>query len=164
MERFNSHFTLRPWKSGGDKIIVMGQIAGDMSLGGKDLTEFYETAARELKAHKMPVFFRPHPHINAHRRNFNPKIPVIDGALEAILEQAALVVTYNSNSAVDAVINGVPAMSFDEGSMAYGVTSHDFKSIIRPERDAWAARLAYCQMTPQEVEAGEWVHRFFQGS
>lgn len=164
LERFQKHFTLKPWKTGGDKIIIMGQIYRDASLNGKDLTSWYEQIVRDLeKAHGLPVFFRDHPHVSATRRNFNPRIARFKGTLEDALAQAACVVTYNSNTAVDAVVNGVPAMSFDEGSMAYAVTSHDATKIIRPDRDAWAARLAWCQMTPAELASGDWVERFFAG-
>lgn len=162
LERFQKYFTLKPWKTGGDKIIIMGQVRGDASLRGKDLTGWYESIAKELEeAHGVPVFFRGHPKANTVRKNFLPRIPAFKGTFEDALEQALCVVSFNSNAAVDAVVAGVPAMSFDKGSMAYDVTSHDVRGIICPDREEWAARLAWCQMRPHEIESGEWVERFF---
>lgn len=162
-KRFEDNFEpLAPWKNGGDYILLAGQIIGDMSLQGKDLTKFYEEAADKLgKIHRLPVFFRPHPHVKGARRNFEPRLNALGGTLEEAIDNAALVVTWNSNTGVDAVTRGVPAMSFDKGSMAYGVTSHDFSdSIKKPDRTAWAARLAHCQFTPDEIDEGEWWERY----
>lgn len=162
-ERFEKNFApLTPWKTGGKYVLIAGQIIGDMSLQGKDLTKFYEEAAEKLgKIHGLPVYFRPHPHVKDARQNFRPQIPALGGTLDEAMDGAALVVTWNSNTAVDAAVNGVPAMSFDKGSMAWGVTSHDFSdSIKRPDRMAWAARLAHCQFTREEIAAGEWWARY----
>lgn len=155
-EKFERHFELKPWRTDGEIIIIMGQVRGDASLRGSDLTSFYEVAAKRLTAaHKKPVFFRPHPAGN----NFAPNIPVIDGDLQQCLKQAALVVTFNSNSAVDAVINGIPAIAFDKGSMAWDVTSHTVEEITRPDREQWAHALAHCQYSPDEIKSGAYWER-----
>ena len=162
-DRFRKNFgELNPWKEDGKYILVMGQIAGDASLGRVDLTSWYEMIAKTLKEkYGKPVFFRPHPHTKPGKKNFMPKIPVHSVPLQEALDEAFAVVTYNSNSAVDAVISGIPAWSFDEGSMAYAVTSHDVHVVVRPEREEWAARLAHCQWSLDELVSGEWVDRLF---
>lgn len=158
--RFSDNFApLAPWREDGEYILIMGQVPGDMSLAGRDLTSFYEDAADKLsKKYGKPAFFRPHPHGSG--RNFRPKIEALSGELEAALEKAFLVVTYNSNSAVDAVIRGIPAFSADRGSMAWAVTSHNFDDkLARPDRTEWAIRLAHCQWTPEEIARGDYWGR-----
>jgi hypothetical protein len=157
MDRFNSYFELKPWKSDGNKIIIMGQIIGDMSLDGMNLTHFYNDVYRKLKCHNKEILFRPHPHANNGRRNFKPNIPHSKGTLEEDLSDAYMVVTYNSNSAVDAVLNGIPALSYDMGSMAYNVTGHSHNARVTPQREAWAAKLAYCQWHGAEIENGDFL-------
>lgn len=158
-ERFTNNFSLKPWKKDGDIIVIMGQLRGDMSLRGIDLTAFYEKKAAELEAlYRKKVFFRPHP--ARPEANFRPNIPVIDGNLEDVLTASFLVVTYNSNSGVDAVVSGIPALSFDKGSMAYNVTGHSVRDRITPEREHWAYKLAHCQWTPEEIKNGDYWDRF----
>lgn len=161
--RFKHNFgEIKPWKKDGDLIVIMGQIVGDMSLGGKDLTVWYENIARAMALHhNKKVVFRPHPHVSHNRRNFKPNIDIFDGTLHQALDRAYMVVTYNSNAGVDAVLNGIPSYSADIGSMAYDVTSHEICDRIMPDRKDWAARLAHCQWTAQEIANGDWVKRFF---
>jgi hypothetical protein len=71
-------------------------------------------------------------------------------------------VTFNSNSGVEALIDGVPAFCADVGSMIYKIGNRSLISIDvpnRPEREQWLADLAYCQWTLPEMESGEaWAH------
>lgn len=162
--RFNQNFTLKPWRDDGKYIIIMGQINGDMSLMGKDLTRFYEQLARDLaEKYQKPVFFRPHPMAKPGRMNFRPEIPCIAGTLEENLRDAYLVAGFNSNSGVDAVVNGIPSLSFDVGSMAYEVTGHEGHDRIKPDRKNWAAKLAWCQWSPEEIMNASYWDRLSAG-
>ena len=81
--------------------------------------------------------------------------PVIGGTLTEAIGNAAWVVTYNSNSAVDAVLAGVPSVSCDVGSMAWDVTGHDVAvKPPSPDRKEWAAKMAWAQWTDDEIESG----------
>lgn len=65
------------------------------------------------------------------------------------------VITWNSNTAVEAVIAGVPAVAVDRGSMAWDVSGRDVNAAPpRPDRRAWADRLTWCQWTAQELADG----------
>lgn len=159
-DRFEQNFTMKPWRHNGDLIVVMGQVPGDMSLRGRDLTEFYTDAGKRLAAiHKKEVVFRPHPVGVERGCNFRPRLKHVYGDLQETLDKAFMVVTFNSNAGVDAVINGIPALSFDKGSMAYEVTGHKFSDRITPDREDWAARLAHCQWTPDEITNGDYWER-----
>lgn len=144
--RFRSMgLALAPWQSGGDYVLIVGQVPGDAALHGKDLRGWYADQAR--KSCGLPVRFRPHP--LAHKRG--PVWPVpgttMDrGTLADALAGAAVVVTYNSNAGVDAVVAGRRATCDDEGSMIWG---------LRPEdRERWAHRLAWKQWSLDEIRSG----------
>lgn len=107
------------------------------------------------------IIFRPHP---------LAKMPPIHGLdystcpIKEDLDRAYSVVTFNSNTAVEAVMDGIPSFSFDVGSMAYEVTSHNLNTLETPlvfDRQQWANNLAYAQWTLDEMKKGEaWEHLF----
>jgi len=74
--------------------------------------------------------------------------------LAEALAETRSVVTFNSNSGVDAVLSGVPAVTMDRGAMAWDVTGHMPAEIVRPDRTAWAHALAWKQWTKDELESG----------
>ena len=157
-ERYFSHL-MRPWSSGAGVALLVGQVPGDAALGDLDLTRWLRDTAAALKTRGWQVIFRPHP--NA------PDVPCPNGAemspglLADDLSRATLCVTYNSNTGVDAMLAGVPTVAMDEGSMAWPVAMHDIPESVlhRPDRTAWAQRLAWCQWTVEEIAAGDvWGH------
>lgn len=160
-QRFQSQFQLQPWSEGEKSyIVITGQVPGDSSLNGKDLTIWYEKLAKSLeKHHKLPVYFKHHPACYRQNRFFYPNLPVYQDSIETACKEARLIATWNSNSAVDAIIAGCPALTFDEGSMAWDVTSHDITKLIYPCRTSWAIRLSHCQWSKAELKAGLFWNR-----
>lgn len=158
-ERFRFHHGHRaqPWKDGGDYVLLIGQVPGDMSLAGKDLRKWYADTASEAREHYgLPVVFRQHP--VALERGLFMEVPGVEqdaGDLGSALESAAVVVTWNSNTAVDAVLAGVPAITYDRGSVAWEVTGHAIGAEQKPDREDWLARLAWKQWTLAEMASGE---------
>lgn len=155
--RFAEHFEMKPWKDGGDYVLIMGQVPGDASLQGKDMLPWYSSAAAEAyQKYGMPVKFRPHPLALKKGHRQQPRGAEISvGPLDDALRGAAVVITYNSNSGVDSVLAGVPTLSFDCGSMAYDVTGHLIGELIKPDRERWASDLAWKQWQLSEIESGE---------
>ena len=161
--RFREHHgTLRPWASvDGDYVLIVGQVPGDASLRGLDLLPWYGERAREAH-HKYgkPVLFREHP--EARKRGFDRRPAYTESApcepLEQALRKAHLVVTYNSNTGVDAIIAGVPCVAWDAGSMVYGLVPKNVGMRVMPDRTAWAERLAWTQWTLTEIARGSPFH------
>lgn len=165
--RFETHHgeLLRPWRSGGDYVLIIGQVPGDAALGGRDLRGWYaEQAKRAALEYHLPVIFRPHP--LAPRRG--PVYPVPGtiqhkGPLSEALARAAVVVTYNSNTAVESVLAGVPTIAMDRGSMAYEVCAHAIgETLITPDRRAWAHALAWKQWRLEEIASGAALEHVLQ--
>lgn len=159
--RFDYNFgdLMRPWRiSGGEYVVVMGQVPGDSQLSGLNFNEWAAFVIDKLRGKTaMEIVFRPHP-FTPDERPGNAR--VIWGTLADVLGKAAAVVTYNSNSGVDAVLAGVPTVAVDAGSMAWPVADHELTA--EPQihvRNEWAYRLAWCQWTFGEIADGTaWEH------
>lgn len=147
--RFNANHAelLKPWQPEGDYALIMGQVPGDASLQGLDLGPWYAEQARLMTDMGVPAFFRPHP--QAHMRGAVAKVPgapVLPGGMASALEGATVVITYNSNSGVDALLAGKSVTAADEGSMIWNAKSMS--------REQWAHRLAWRQWSMEEITTG----------
>lgn len=160
--RFREHFghLMQPWRpvGSGDYVLLVGQVPGDMSLRGRDLNPWYARVAEVAQdTYGLPVVFRPHPQAAklGHRTPNVPRTTLSTRTLAEDLAGAAACLTWNSNTAVESVLAGVPTVSMCKGSMAYDVTGHVIGDMLRPDRDEWAARLAWCQWLPEEIAEGK---------
>ena len=154
-ERHHAHL-LKPWSHRRDGyVLLIGQVPGDMSITRADIDGWYRRTAAELKSGGWDVRFRPHP-VAVHRGHSCavPGVPTIGGDLASALEGAGVVATFNSNTAVDAVLSGVPTIAMDRGSMAWDITGHTPGKIVTPDRMTWAHRLAWCQYSRDELASG----------
>lgn len=155
-QRFEKNFRLAPWKDGGAYVLLIGQVPGDASLGGVNLARWYDETAEKAKVYGLPVRFRQHP--MALQRSIVQRVngaESMNGTLDNALAGAAVCVTYNSNTAVDAVIAGVPTVAADGGTMAAEVCAKKLGELAKPDRTRWANRLAWCQWTMDEIKSGE---------
>lgn len=150
--------TVKPWRDGGDYALVIGQVPHDASLRGTDVYEWAAKVCQQAKAIYGRVVFRPHP-LDRHKRKVKGA-EYQDGTLEDAFSGAACVITYCSNTAVDAVMQGIPAVSYDSMSMAYEVSSHRVEDpLVLADRNDWGRKLAYCQWLPEEIASGAaWAH------
>jgi hypothetical protein len=143
------------------RALIMGQVPGDASIAGVDVDSWYQAQALEL--HQLgwtDVAFRHHP-VRTTERPPRGCVHVPGSVpLAEALRGVDLVVTYNSNSAVDAVLRGIPAVAADEGSMARAVTTRSVREAPwTGDRRSWAAQLAWCQWLPEELSSGAfWEH------
>lgn len=151
---------LKPWRGvSGSYVLVMGQVPGDASLAGIDIFSWYTDTVALLRRAGHEVRFRYHP--LAVRARAIPGTITARGSLEDAFAGAKWVVTYNSNSAVDAILAGIPTITTDIGSMAWSVTEHHPCQITQdePDRETWLNDLAWCQWSPEEIRNGDfWDH------
>jgi hypothetical protein len=152
--RWDRHFAhlMQPWQARPEGYaLIMEQVPGDTAVTNVDLPHFYQRARLALQDH-MPVKQRPHPNVSP--RNGQVAIDAARGSLAQDLAGARCVVTWNSNSGVDAVLAGVPTIAMDKGSMAWAVAGHALEIPPTPDRSAWAHRLAWCQWSKDELASG----------
>lgn len=155
---------LKPWRSTGENVILCGQVPWDASVQALDMLAWLPDTAQALRARtQRKIIYRPHPAAREHP-------PHVDGCetstrpLAEDLAEAHCVVCYNSNSAVEAIINGVPAIVLGNGAMSEAVAERSLDNVEQPctpDRRRWAHELAYCQWQPQEMADGSaWRHLF----
>lgn len=157
---------LKPWSERGAEAyaLLIGQVPGDASLYG--LTEGFQEWAKKTTLHLLSkgycVRYRPHPLVRRSGFHFCPQhaSPSYSESIQDDFRGAALCVTYNSTSGVEAVLSGVPTVTMDEGAMAWPVASHSIaEPIVRPDREKWCHDLAWTQWSLEEIASGEaWSH------
>jgi hypothetical protein len=148
---------LRKWAPSGSYGLVIGQVVGDMSVAGVDLPNWYASAAREIQSLGLDARFRPHPVAIEHGEPANvPGTQTTFRSLAEDLADAAVVVTFNSNTGVDAMLAGKPTCVFDAGSMAWPVAVRNCVSIQDEPMDRlpWAESLAWGQFSLDEIRSG----------
>ncbi|MCH7573612.1 MAG: hypothetical protein IIA59_00645 [Candidatus Marinimicrobia bacterium] len=147
-----------------DYVLVIGQMPGDNSLSGMDIDQWRRDVVAQLsEITDRRIVYRPHPN--------DPRIALgevgvsyLGGDLEPALAGAAVVVTYNSGTGVDAVLAGVPVITLDERSHAWPVAGHDLQAVadlaaLKFDRKQWLNDLAYTQWSKAEIISGAaWEH------
>ncbi len=157
--RFLSLFEsrLKPWRNGSaGYALIIGQVFGDAQIQGVDIHAWYRKVGISLYRAGWDVCFRQHP-VETERGARLPDLPfakVVNGSLDDALAGAGIVVCYNSNTAVDSVLAGVPVHVEDKGSMVYDLGSHDL-SIIKPDRERRLSQIANLQWSVDELASGE---------
>ena len=155
--------SLKPWRKDGKHVLLCGQVPWDASVEScHDYLGWLQYISGQIRYHtKREVRFRPHP--------LAPVSPLVGCTHSTVpiqedLKDCWAVVTYNSNSSVEAVLDGVPAFTFDAGAMAKDVASQWLQELERPympARESWLNDLAYCQWTVEEFKEGAaWRHLF----
>ena len=175
----NGYTTNINWNNTGEYILICIQKVGDASLRGADIFDWtYRTVEEIRKYTKRKIIIRPHP---LYRKNLkheelketvkqfvavewqdndltkNTWIPITEQ-----IKNAWCVVTFSSGAGIDAVLNGIPTIACDPGSMVSELTSHSLNRIESPycgDIKTWANKIAYCQWNIDEFESGEcWQH------
>lgn len=132
------------WVSGGEYILVLGQIPWDTSVQHIDYSRWLCDTIDVLRKTESLIVLRNH-----------PLLPVPFGPFEGVymsgssltedLASASDVITFNSTSAVDASLVGVPVFAADSKCMACGGDQ---------DRKQWAHDIAYTQWKLREMEKG----------
>ena len=132
-----------PWRRGGENVVLCGQTE-PYSPHYNSIEEWYFRV-------KNATHFRGHP------AGTNPTgLP--SWRFWFGINRA---VTLNSSVGVEAVLQGVPTVTMDEGAMAWDVTGHNPDESYTPERKDWLRWLAWTQWHYDEIAAGEPIRHLF---
>ena len=143
---------LQPWREG-TGIMVAGQVTRDASVQHHDHAEWIRNMLKRFPNaiyREHPLQGHPVPNVGSNKRCTCPNI-----VRAAENHDIGKLITFNSNTAVEAVISGVPTISMDEGSMVWGITNHNpSKPPLCPTvaREQWFNDLAYAQWRPKEFK------------
>lgn len=162
-------------------ILLLLQLPGDASLRGQKLSEWFVDTIKEIRSYTdRNIFVRLHPAMSDKGRAefFSEIYPLFfenykniywnDGVTRTLaldLAESGICVSYSSGSSVDAVLNGVPCITIDEGNLAYPISSHRLEHIDSPklaspeEVQQWLNYLANSQWSEPEMLNGVvWNH------
>ncbi len=128
-------------------VLVCDQHPGDSCSPGN--RSWWREIDQQAQKAGLRVVYRPHPLL-------------ADSAMLSLSESLEFVnacVTWSSTAAIEAVINGIPTVAMDRGSMAWEVTTRSLANRYLGARSQWAYNLAYRQWTHDELASGEaWQH------
>lgn len=156
-ERFN--VPVRPWRDamGPGHILLAGMGDKGAEAEGYHAEEWERFAIAELRrATRRPIIYRPKPSWKGAKPIqgvlYSPRTQEVGD----VMRGAFAVVTHHSNVAVDAILEGVPAICF--GGVAVPMASQRFEEIERlPRREGrlqWAADIAWQQWSVAEMASG----------
>jgi len=150
------------WKKDGDYILVCGQVAHDTAVQHVDYRTWLKQKIESLRVtSNRPIVFRPHPLYKGELGPFSG-VTTSKKSLEDDFSSAFAVVTLNSTSGVESVLEGIPTFSFHKRSMVYEVSNHHDIQVNqpqKPDRQDWAHKIAYSQWSTDEISCGKpWLH------
>ncbi len=151
LQKYMPEENLLPWRKPGNTLILCEQsnVGRATDPKFKTLKGYYNYVRRHTH---LPVVFRDKP-IGEEKISFSG---VTKGLIKA---NPKVLANLNSTISLDAMMVGIPVISFDAGDPLYPLTSHDFSSIMYPERLPFFQYLAHCQWTEDEIKSGEfWEH------
>lgn len=148
---------VKSWRSGG-QIVVAGSTAKAAREHGLTYQEWERQAIRRLHELGLEVIYRPKPN--------DPCATVLEGLapdrrpISETLATSGGWVTHHSNSAVDALLAGVPVHCQAGAAAAFSVP---LESMVDPprldSREQFLADVAWLQWTLDEMRSGEcWAH------
>jgi hypothetical protein len=164
--------TLAPWRTKGKHILIADR-PYKAENGCEDIEPWIRQALPILRnITKRPIKVRTHPAQKDSIKKFDlyrdawiesggrlNRIEYSNGSespLEHDLLNAWTLITYNSNSSIDAVIAGIPVFT-GHPMMVDPVGNKDLQYIEYPrmeDRQPWANWLAWCQWTEEEMRRG----------
>jgi len=137
-------------------VLILGQVKGDSSLKGMDMQNIYMSWINKLKSLGEKVIFRHHP--DSLVKNIAWDIPEElfskNSDLISDITGAKYNLSFNSNSCVDSILNGIPCVAMDKGTMFYDLCGKELGEIITPDRESIAYSLAWKQFKKEELEEG----------
>ena len=143
---------LLSWREPGKTLILCEQsnVGRATNPKFKTLRGYYNYVRRHAK---LPIVFRDKP-IGEEKISFSG---VTKGLIKA---NPKVLANLNSTISLDAMMVGIPVISFDEGDPAYAITGHELNEIVKPDnRLEFFQYLAHCQWTEDEIKSGEfWEH------
>lgn len=158
---------LKPIKNNANGyILVCGQLPWDSQVqyAKPSYNKWLNNVFIKLKKNKRKIIYRPHPLYNQKRGKLNiPKFVEIDTKtqLEKCLNNAYVVISFNSTVLIEAVINGNRIICFDDMTLVYSLAKHNVNDIdnlkLYSEKDRYETlcNISYNQWTLDEFKNGK---------
>lgn len=168
----NLSLQLKPWRQGGEHILLCLQRNGGWSMKGLHVIQWMDSIITEIRKYSQRhIIVRAHPgdkKSHTYLRINHPNVSLSNKPnIKHDLEKAWATVVYNSSPSVASIIEGVPAFITDphpEYSQSKEVANTDLSKIENPElpeRQQWIEKLAMCHWNFDELKSGE-AWQFFR--
>jgi capsule polysaccharide modification protein KpsS len=184
----NTRIKIQNWNSPGGSILIMGQLEFDSALielydaGYRSFDQWIEEQIKTIRIYTdRPIIVRPHPlgssvlfkdeaRLNTQyknisvSKNYSSNTTLSGGiGLQEDLKKSYCVITYNSNSVVEAVEKGIPVFTLSSTSSAYDIGHKDLSKIesldYNIDISTWCNRIAYTVWNDEEIADGSmWRH------
>lgn len=153
---------LKEWHQG-DKVLFNLQISTDSALNRLNFStsgyfDFVVATINNLKNHTdRKIVIRPHPLNKSIVQELLKKcknLEISTRSLEEDLNDSKVMITYNSTSSVESIINGTPVISLDPSCIAYEVSGHsltDIETCLYFDRSLWLNKISYMQWHTSEL-------------
>ncbi len=173
---FKQYMIKQPAKKGKTgNVLIAGQVRKDASLAYlqyayRDYDAWVMHTVQKIREFGYNPIYRPHPEDPRlpDWREYNIAPVEIDtsSTLEQALHRVDSTVTYSSNAGVISILNGVPAICHDQGSMIWNCSPHCLHNkqdlLAYPDKSTlkkWQAQMSYTQWQPHEMSDGTaWDH------
>lgn len=151
---------LKPWKNNGKYILICGQ--NTHSENWRNMPTIEEWLRNTIKTIRQyssrPIIYRPHPRCldqyHGIVTQFPKQVPDTYDSydFERSLSNVWCVVNPSSNTGVEAIINGIPAI-VNENSLGYTMSTliEDIENPYRPDRTEWFEKLCNTEYTIDEL-------------
>jgi YD repeat-containing protein len=134
---------IEEWRRDGKHFLLCEQSNLGRATNFQSTRHFYNTV---VKSTHVPVVFRNKP---VGEENIKPE------AVRRGLIGAKAAVVLNSTISIEAMMAGVPVISYDVGDPVYPISGHNVNEILYPDRLPLFQYLAHCQWTETEIANGD---------
>jgi len=161
---FLPEIKLRSWRKKGDAIVIAHQAGG--THDGNSKQEAYDEILKKASITGRPIIYRLHPNSTSKTKNYirnkikgypNVKIEKASVKRDTMkLRNTHCLITYGGKSAAKAIIEGVPAITYDI-TIAEMVAERNLNNINKPkmcDRKPWVNWLSYNHWTLNEMRNG----------
>ena len=163
---------VKPWIKNDGYIVICAQNENSGAWTEGSMTSWVlKTISQIRKYTDRNIIIRPHPRAAL-------SLPPIENVLyippkfighdtcdfNNALKHACAIISYNSNPAIEAVLNGIPVFTHSS-SLCWEVSNPDFSTIedpILPDRTQWLNDIAYTEWFQNEIEDGIPWKRLFK--
>ena len=170
--RRDYNMDLKPWRKGGNHILIALQRPLGWSMRGIDLTKWIKRTIGNIRQYSdRPIVMRWHPgdwkaypQYEQALRNFGVTVSPQERHILEDLQNCWALVCHNSTPSAVASIEGVPVFITDDPgySQAGDVANTDFSLLEQPmlhNREVWVRKLAQCHWSFEDVRSGRcWAH------
>ncbi|MGV2105541.1 hypothetical protein ACQZ4X_05655 [Agrobacterium vitis] len=165
---------LKPYRSAGEHVLIIGQIPGDAAMRGMDVRQWLVATARHVRRlTDRPIIVRPHPGMkNEDFAALEAELATVSGlhlsglsSLTVVdeLARAHCTICYSSSFSLDSLLQGVPVITLSRFNIAAPICSKQIEDVVDPplpEREQLFYDIAYAHWTLDEIRAGDVLKRF----